>query len=93
MRARRERLPGPTQLAEGKAALFVTHNLDNARIADRIIVLDGGRIVESGTFDRFRVRASWRGSRFLVVHDVPQVLPVGSRFDTPMLSILAQELV
>ncbi|PNG97469.1 hypothetical protein SMF913_13494 [Streptomyces malaysiensis] len=39
------------QLAEGKAALFVTHNLDNARIADRIIVLDGGRIVESGTFE------------------------------------------
>ncbi|MFD4023215.1 hypothetical protein ACFWRV_06750 [Streptomyces sp. NPDC058576] len=29
---------------------FVTHNLDNARIADRIIVLDRGRIVETGTF-------------------------------------------
>ncbi|AQY20289.1 Lipid A export ATP-binding/permease protein MsbA [Streptomyces lydicus] len=39
------------QLAEGKAAVFVTHNLENARIADRIIVLDGGRIMESGTFD------------------------------------------
>ncbi|GHI10323.1 ABC transporter ATP-binding protein [Streptomyces cellostaticus] len=39
------------QLAAGKAAVFVTHNLDNARIADRIIVLDRGRIVESGTFD------------------------------------------
>ncbi len=39
------------QLAEGKAAVFVTHNLENARIADRVIVLDGGRIVESGTSD------------------------------------------
>ncbi|MGW8398515.1 hypothetical protein ACWGLP_17785 [Streptomyces lydicus] len=39
------------QLAAGKAAVFVTHNLENARIADRIIVPDGGRIVESGTFD------------------------------------------
>ncbi|MDH2390629.1 hypothetical protein QCN29_17890 [Streptomyces sp. HNM0663] len=28
----------------------MTHNLENARIADRIIVLDGGRVVESGTF-------------------------------------------
>jgi ATP-binding cassette subfamily B protein len=39
------------QLAAGKAAVFVTHNLANARIADRIIVLDGGRVVEFGTFD------------------------------------------
>ncbi|RCG26364.1 ABC transporter ATP-binding protein [Streptomyces diacarni] len=39
------------QLAAGKAAVFVTHNLDNARIADRIVVLDSGRAVESGTFE------------------------------------------
>jgi len=39
------------QLAAGRAAVFVTHNLENARIADRILVLDRGRIVESGTFD------------------------------------------
>ncbi|MFJ6889664.1 hypothetical protein ACIQRC_33115 [Streptomyces californicus] len=38
------------ELAAGKAAVFVTPNLDNARIADRIIVLDRGRIVETGTF-------------------------------------------
>ncbi|MFI8930596.1 ATP-binding cassette domain-containing protein [Streptomyces sp. NPDC053474] len=38
------------QLAEGKAALFVTHNLENARIADRIIVLDHGRVREQGDF-------------------------------------------
>jgi ATP-binding cassette subfamily B protein len=39
------------ELAAGKAAVFVTHNLDNARIADRIVVLDRGRIVETGTFE------------------------------------------
>ncbi|MEU7043726.1 ABC transporter ATP-binding protein [Streptomyces varsoviensis] len=39
------------ELAMGKAAVFVTHNLENARIADRIIVLDQGRIAESGTFE------------------------------------------
>lgn len=38
------------ELAEGKAAVFVTHNLENARIADRIIVLDGGRVREEGTW-------------------------------------------
>ncbi|MFD9631828.1 ATP-binding cassette domain-containing protein [Streptomyces violascens] len=36
------------ELAAGKAAVFVTHNLENARIADRIIVLDGGRVREEG---------------------------------------------
>ncbi|MGW5732920.1 ABC transporter ATP-binding protein [Streptomyces sp. NPDC055261] len=39
------------KLAAGKAALFVTHNLDNARIADRVIVLASGRVAESGTFE------------------------------------------
>lgn len=38
------------QLAAGKAAVFVTHNLESARIADRIIVLDGGRVREEGDF-------------------------------------------
>lgn len=38
------------ELAAGKAAVFVRHNLDNARIADRIIVLDGGRVREQGDF-------------------------------------------
>ncbi|QNP71934.1 ABC transporter ATP-binding protein [Streptomyces roseirectus] len=39
------------ELAAGKAAVFVTHNLENARIADRVVVLDHGRIVETGTFE------------------------------------------
>ncbi|KOT47281.1 endonuclease VII [Streptomyces rimosus subsp. rimosus] len=38
------------ELAVGRTAVFVTHNLDNARIADRIIVLDGGRVREKGDF-------------------------------------------
>ncbi|MGW7068826.1 ATP-binding cassette domain-containing protein [Streptomyces sp. NPDC054855] len=37
-------------LAQGRAAVFVTHNLENARIADRIIVLDEGRVREEGTW-------------------------------------------
>ncbi|MCX5205923.1 ATP-binding cassette domain-containing protein [Streptomyces sp. NBC_00237] len=39
------------ELAAGKAAVFVTHNLENARIADRIIVLDQGHVAESNTFE------------------------------------------
>ncbi len=38
------------ELAAGRAAVFVTHNLENARIADRIIVLEDGRVREEGDF-------------------------------------------
>jgi ABC-type multidrug transport system fused ATPase/permease subunit len=34
-----------------KTVVFITHRLRSARIADRILVLDQGRIVEEGSFD------------------------------------------
>ena len=36
------------EYAKDKTAILVTHRLGSARIADRIIVMDGGKIVESG---------------------------------------------
>lgn len=38
-------------LAEGRATVFITHRLANTRLADRIIVLDQGRVSETGTYD------------------------------------------
>ncbi|TGA99092.1 ATP-binding cassette domain-containing protein [Streptomyces sp. MZ04] len=38
------------ELAVGKTAVFVTQGLENARIADRIVVLDRGRVREEGDF-------------------------------------------
>ncbi|WP_240152283.1 ATP-binding cassette domain-containing protein [Streptomyces mobaraensis] len=38
-------------LATGRATVFITHRLANARLADRIIVLSQGRISEVGTYD------------------------------------------
>ncbi len=38
-------------MAQGKMALVVSHRLSLARASDRIVVLDGGRIVEEGTHD------------------------------------------
>ncbi|MEU1677128.1 ABC transporter ATP-binding protein [Streptomyces roseifaciens] len=43
------------ELAAGRAAVFVTHNLTNTRIADRIVVLAEGRVVEEGTFEELAV--------------------------------------
>ena len=39
------------RLAHGKMALIVTHRMSLARSADRILVLEGGRIVEQGCHD------------------------------------------
>ena len=35
---------------------IVTHRLASARLADRILVLDGGRIVEDGTHEQLLAR-------------------------------------
>ncbi|NBE56671.1 ABC transporter ATP-binding protein [Streptomyces boluensis] len=39
------------EMAKDRITLVVTHRLDNVKMADRIIVLDQGRIREEGTFD------------------------------------------
>ena len=39
------------QLARGKTAFLISHRLSTARLADRILVLDDGRIVENGSHD------------------------------------------
>ena len=41
-----ERLRG---LAEGKTVLFTSHRLTNVALADRIVVLEHGRVLEDGT--------------------------------------------
>ncbi|GAO07003.1 putative ABC transporter permease/ATP-binding protein [Streptomyces lydicamycinicus] len=45
-----QRILGPLRrLAEGRTTIVITHDLDLATDADRILVLDEGRLMESGT--------------------------------------------
>lgn len=37
------------ELSEGKATLFISHRLSSTKFCDRILVLDGGSIVEEGS--------------------------------------------
>lgn len=39
------------EMSEGKTAVIVTHRLGSAKIADKIVVLDKGQIVQVGTHD------------------------------------------
>ena len=36
-------------LKENRTAVLITHRFGSVRMADRIVVLDGGRVVETGT--------------------------------------------
>ncbi|MEV3871962.1 ATP-binding cassette domain-containing protein [Streptomyces sp. NPDC049906] len=45
-------------LAAGRTTVFITHRLANTRLADRIIVLDQGRVAEMGTFDELTSRGA-----------------------------------
>jgi len=39
------------ELTKNKTAIIVTHRLGSAKIADRIVVMDGGKIIEAGTHE------------------------------------------
>ena len=43
------------ELSEGKTVLLISHRLGSARLADRIVVLQRGKIVEQGTHDELIV--------------------------------------
>ncbi len=43
-----------SQILPGKTAIFIAHRLSTVKDCDRIIVLDGGRIVQDGTFEKLR---------------------------------------
>ena len=41
-----------SELTAGKTALFISHRFSTVRMADRIVVLDSGKIVEEGSHDQ-----------------------------------------
>lgn len=77
-----------SELAEGRTALLVSHRLGSATLADRILVLKGGRLIESGTHQQlltadgeyrslFTAQAQWY--RHDVVADGEHVLEMSMK--------------
>ncbi|WP_095588467.1 ABC transporter ATP-binding protein [Actibacterium ureilyticum] len=61
-------LDGPSEIevaqaiaaaAKGRTTLLITHDLALAATCDRIVVLDGGRVVETGTLDDLKTAGGW----------------------------------
>ncbi|KAK0340393.1 hypothetical protein LTR94_030686, partial [Friedmanniomyces endolithicus] len=44
------------RLMDGRATLMIAHRLSTVKNADRIYVIDGGRVVEEGTHDALVAR-------------------------------------
>ncbi|MFG2639399.1 ATP-binding cassette domain-containing protein [Streptomyces sp. NPDC048370] len=51
-RAEHRIFSGLRELAKDRAILLITHRLANVAVADRIVVLDRGRVVQEGTYDQ-----------------------------------------
>jgi ATP-binding cassette, subfamily B, bacterial len=45
------------ELTEGKMALLISHRFSTVRMADRIVVLEGGRLIEEGNHQQLMARA------------------------------------
>ncbi len=57
-----------TVLAD-RTALIIAHRLSTVEIADRVLVLDAGRVVEDGTPEELIATGSAGGSRFAALHE------------------------
>ena len=52
------------KLAQGRTALLVSHRFPTVRMADRIVVLEGGQVVEDGTHQELVAQGGRYGQLF-----------------------------
>ncbi|MCM1974562.1 ATP-binding cassette domain-containing protein [Streptomyces sp. G1] len=60
---------GLRDMKQDRITVIVTHRMENCRLADRVIVLDDGKITEHGTYDEL---VAVEGGRFRELVDLSQ---------------------
>src|SRR5262249_61357227 len=61
------------EVMKGRTTFVIAHRLSTIRNATRILVFDGGRVIESGTFDEL-VEAGGRFSKLAKAQFMPRVV-------------------
>jgi ATP-binding cassette, subfamily B, bacterial HlyB/CyaB len=66
------------QICQGRTVLVVAHRLSTIRMADRIIVLERGRIVEDGTHDQLQRRGGRYAKLWRLQSGGPEIVLAGA---------------
>ncbi|MFB6888761.1 ATP-binding cassette domain-containing protein [Kitasatospora sp. NPDC056327] len=74
-RAEHRIFAGLAEIARNCATVLVTHNLENTRVAHRVVVLDHGRVIQEGTFDELAAAPGMFADLRALQHDRTPSVP------------------